>query len=358
MTETTRTMEPGLSRRSREVAGGRSRLAVAVPPRAQPLIAPTPRSAMFFPLVVLVAVLPGMVALNSWDLTPPGPLWGLRALAVLDGLAIDQVPAAITIKPSGESAALRALSFQPPLYAWLAALGMRLTADLDPLASVLPSYVAGVLVVVLVYLHGRVWRGGGMGLAAALLVGFNPNLLLRMQEATPTTLAVAGAMGALLCYGWHQRAAEESVRRWPWAGPIFWAVVGGLSLGLSLLALGGFGLIVIPVVILHQVYLRVGSTSPPVSRSRARFRWLDWWRTAGVIDGLLALAIAFHRGTSLAHPDGPDAWLGSLDRARVPVLGNGRQRGLSAGSAVRAGAGYPTTGNLRCRAGHSPGPDR
>ena len=79
MTETTRTMEPGLSRRSREVAGGRSRLAVAVPPRAQPLIAPAPRSAMFFPLVVLVAVLPGMVALNSWDLTPPGPLWGLRA---------------------------------------------------------------------------------------------------------------------------------------------------------------------------------------------------------------------------------------------------------------------------------------
>ena len=160
---------------------------------------------MFFPLVVLVAVLPGMVALNSWDLTPPGPLWGLRALAVLDGLAIDQVPAATTIKPAGESAALRALSFQPPLYAWLAALGMRLTTDLDPLASVLPSYVAGVLVVVLVYLHGRVWRGGGMGLAAAILVGFNPNLLLRMQEATPTTLAVAGAMGALLCYAWHQR---------------------------------------------------------------------------------------------------------------------------------------------------------
>ena len=219
-------------------------------------------------------------------------MWGLRALAVLDGLAIDQVPAAITIKPSGESAALRALSFQPPLYAWLAALGMRLTADLDPLASVLPSYVAGVLVVVLVYLHGRVWRGGGVGLTAAILVGFNPNLLLRMQEATPTTLAVAGAMGALLCYAWHQRAAEESPRRWPWAGPIFWAVIGGLSLGLSLLALGGFGLIVIPVVLLHQVYLRVGSNAPAVSRSRARFRWLEWMQTSGAIDGLLALAIA------------------------------------------------------------------
>src|SRR5271156_5129207 len=52
---------------------------------ARPLIRPAPRSAMVFPLVVLVAVLPGMVALNSWDLTPPGPLWGVRGLVVLDG---------------------------------------------------------------------------------------------------------------------------------------------------------------------------------------------------------------------------------------------------------------------------------
>ena len=144
MVETTATMESGLSRRAREASRDRVRLARPIPQRAEPLIGPAPRSAMFFPLVVLVAVLPGLVALNSWDLTPPGPLWGLRALAVLDGLAIDQVPAGAVIKPVGESTALRAVSFQPPLYAWLAALGMRLSADLDPLATVLPSYVAGV----------------------------------------------------------------------------------------------------------------------------------------------------------------------------------------------------------------------
>ena len=176
------------------------RLGIALPPRVEPLVRPAPRSAMFFPLVVLVAVLPGLFALNSWDLTPPGPLWGLRALAVLDGLALDQVPAAAEIKPVGEAAAFRAVAFQPPLYAWLAALGMRLSADHDPLASVLPSYVAGVAVVILVYLHGRLWRGGGMGLSAAILIGFNPSLLLKMQEATPTTLALAGAtaLAALL----------------------------------------------------------------------------------------------------------------------------------------------------------------
>src|SRR5262245_6227437 len=245
-------MEPGRLLRTRNPVRDQVRPGHVVQARIQPLIRPAPRSAMFFPLVVLAAVLPGLIALNSWDLTPPGPLWGLRALAVLDGLPFDQVPAAAEIKPAGESAAFRSVAFQPPLYAWLVATGMKLSPDFDPLASVLPSYVAGGFVVVLGYLHGRLWRGGGVGFTAALLLGFNPDLLLRMQEATPTTLAIAGAISALLCYGWYHRAVAESIRPRGWAGPVFWAVVGGLSLGVSLLSLGGFGLIVIPVIVLHQ----------------------------------------------------------------------------------------------------------
>src|SRR5271167_2563150 len=90
---------------------------------ARPLIRPALRSAMVFPLVVLIAVLPGMVALNSWDLTPPGPLWGFRGLVVLDGLVLDQMPAAAEIKSVPESTAFKLVAFQPPLYAWLEALG-------------------------------------------------------------------------------------------------------------------------------------------------------------------------------------------------------------------------------------------
>ena len=48
---------------------------------------------MVLPLVMLVAILPGLAALNAWDLTPPGPMWGLRGLAVLDGLVLDQTRA-------------------------------------------------------------------------------------------------------------------------------------------------------------------------------------------------------------------------------------------------------------------------
>ena len=76
--------------------------------QARPLFRPAPRSAMVLPLVVLVAVLPGLVALNTWDLTPPGPFWGLRGLAVLDGSLLDQTPAALEIKPAREAVAFEA----------------------------------------------------------------------------------------------------------------------------------------------------------------------------------------------------------------------------------------------------------
>src|SRR5262245_12649835 len=137
-------MEPGLAaqRRSEEWLRGEGAHTTA-----RPLVRPAPRSAMFFPLVALVAVLPGLYALNGWDLTPPGPWWGLRGLEVLDGRDFDQVPAAGELKPSLESLAFRKAALQPPLYAWLGAVGLALSNDRDPMATVLPSYVAGVLVV-------------------------------------------------------------------------------------------------------------------------------------------------------------------------------------------------------------------
>src|SRR5207248_1854362 len=114
---------------------------------------------------------------------PPGPWWGLRGLAVLEGRLLDQAPAAASMGPTAEARTFRAVALQPPLYAWLEALALW-PADRAPLATILPSYAAGVLVVMLVYWHGRLWRGPGLGLTAAVLTGFNRNLLLQMQQAT------------------------------------------------------------------------------------------------------------------------------------------------------------------------------
>jgi len=289
-------MDPDLSRRWRgetpvvwdqRQARARGRSGEETAPPARPLVRPAPRSAMFFPLVVLVAVLPGLVALNAWDLTPPGPMWGLRGLAVLDGQILDQMPAGVGIKSIREEAAYKAVAFQPPLYAWLESLGFWLSAERNPMASVLPSYVAGALAVVLVYLHGRLWRGAGLGLTAAILVGFNQSLLLRMQEATPSTLAVCGILAALLAYGWHQRVTAESAPPWSWGGPIMWSVASGLALGLALLSLGGLALITIPIVVMHQYY-----QCDLWPRAPARPWSLNRRDSPGLVDGLLALFIA------------------------------------------------------------------
>src|SRR3954451_7492167 len=278
-------MKPRLAARPR--GEGRGRAEGPITP-ARPLVRPAPRSAMFFPLVVLVAVLPGLYALKSWDLNPPGPWWGLRGLAVLDGMVVDQVPAVSGVKPGPEARAFRAVALQPPLYAWLEGVGLALSPDRDPRATVLPSYVAGALVVVLVYLHGRLWHGPGLGLIAAVLMGFNRNLLIQMQEATPTTLGLAGTLTALLCYGWHLRAGSESGQFWGWDGAAAWTVLGGLSLGLALMAVGGLGLVSVPVVLLHQAYLRAG---PPPGGRAGRW-WSAWRHNPSLAAGAAALAIA------------------------------------------------------------------
>src|SRR3954451_2066901 len=116
-------MKPRLAARPRSEARGRAEGAIT---SAQPLVRPAPRSAMFFPLVVLVAVLPGLYALNWWDLTPPGPWWGIRALAVLEGTVGARVHAAWGLTPT-EAVAYRDVALQPPLYAWLAAISLALT---------------------------------------------------------------------------------------------------------------------------------------------------------------------------------------------------------------------------------------
>jgi Dolichyl-phosphate-mannose-protein mannosyltransferase len=312
--------------RDRERERERARRGDASISLAQPLVRPAPRSAMFFPLVVLVAVLPGLYALNSWDLTPPGPWWGLRGLAVLDGHVFDQTAAAARITPVFEAAAFRTVASQPPLYAWLEAVGLALSPDHNPLATVLPSYAAGVAVVVLVYLHGRLWGGPGLGLVAAVLTGFNRHLLVQMQQATPTTLALAGALAALYGYAAHLRRGigASTAGPWDWArgGPFAWGVPAGLALGLSLMSIGLFGWSVVPVVLLHQAYLAAGALGesatadrPATPPHRRGPRWRRWLAAvpaspslqAGVVAVVVAAAVAAPWHVAMIQAHGSDA---------------------------------------------------
>jgi 4-amino-4-deoxy-L-arabinose transferase-like glycosyltransferase len=254
---------------------------------SRPLLRPAPRSGTFFPLVVLAAVLPGLYALNWWNLTPPGPWWGLRGLAVLDGWAVDQWPAAESLRPAMEARAFKAVALQPPLYAWLEAIGLGLGSDHAPSATVLPSYIAGVLIVVLMYWHGKLWRGSGVGLVAAILTAFNPHLLIQMKEASPSTLTLAATLMAMYCYGRHFRVGVGTARFYLRGGGASWVILGGLALGLSLLTMGGIGLFCVPVIVLHQTYLR--SEMAPLERLERP--WYGWWNNPSLVAGAIALGI-------------------------------------------------------------------
>jgi 4-amino-4-deoxy-L-arabinose transferase-like glycosyltransferase len=292
-------------------------------PPARPLIRPAPRSTMFFPLVVLVAVLPGLYALRNWDLNPPGPWWGLRALAVLDGRTWDQAQAASALPPGAEATAFRALSLQPPLYAWLAAAATALSTDRAPLATVLPSYAAGVLVVLLVYLHGRAWGGRGLGLAAAVLVGFNRGLLAQMQLASPTTLGLAGTLTALLAYVQHLRGEGPATRPGTSA---CWAVVGGLAIGLALLSVRGLALLAAPVVLLHQGFLG----AEPMPGARASGWWRAWRDRPSLVAGAASLAF----GLAVAAP-----WYAAMARSHGLELWRAQLAGLDFAGGTRGGLG-------------------
>jgi 4-amino-4-deoxy-L-arabinose transferase-like glycosyltransferase len=258
---------------------------------------------MFFPMAVVAAILPGLYALNRWDMNAPGPWWGLRGLAVLEGLVLDQTGLS-GLGHAAEASAYRAVALQPPLYAWLEAVCQALSPGRDPLATVLPSYAAGALVVVLAYLHGRLWMGRGVGLVAAVLTGFNRELLVAMQQAGPATLGLAGLATALLCYAQHRVAAAD-------ARHAIWGLLGGLALGVSLLSVGFHGLVAVPVVLVHLAILG----PEPMARRPRR-----WWRAflgspglwAGAGAVLLALAVAGPWYAMMASRHDGSFWLALL----------------------------------------------
>jgi hypothetical protein len=282
----------------------------AVPARPEPLFPPVPCSTVWGCLAVLAAILPGLYALRSWDLTPPGPWWGMRGLAVLEGHWLDQTGLPDVGTP-GEARAYRQVGMQPPIYAWLEAIALWASGHRAPVATVVPSYVAGAILVLLVYQHGRLWGGPAIGLIAAILTGFNRDLLLQMQQATPATLGLTTALGALGAYG--RALRSRGGRR---AG---WAAVSAVCLGASLLSVALFGLVVVPIVLLHRALL--GHERPPADarpgRLRAWRRRLRSGRLAAIAAGLgvliLGLLIAAPWHVYMARRHGVGFWLTLLE---------------------------------------------
>lgn len=227
--------------------------------QARPLIPPGPRATIFLPLAVLASILPGLYALRHWDLTPPGPWWGMRGLAILEGHWFDQVPLP-GVGPPTDAVAYRHTAMQPPLYAWLEAAALWLSGARAPIATVVPSFAAGAVAVLLIFAVGRRWGRPALGLLAAVLTAFNPTLLMQMQCAAPRTLGLATV--AAVVWAYCRACVARSMRRKLW-----WTLVSGLCLALALLAVGPFALVSVAIIVTHRIL--IGVEPRPLARLRS-----------------------------------------------------------------------------------------
>jgi hypothetical protein len=283
------------------------------PAGPRPLVQLRTRTAMFGPLAVLIAILPGLYGLTNWDLTPPGPWWGLRGVAVIDdGLWVDQTPLADGISGLSEANSLRWVALSPPLYAWLEGLFTWLSPSRSPVTTVLPAYFAGVLLVYLVYVHGKTWVSPGAALFGAFIFGFSQTVLSSMQRAGPATLAAITFIGAIEFYSRHIQAGERGRIR----GRILYAMGCGACIGLSLMSVGLIALAILPLIGFHQLALNAGES--PMERTR---HWYEAWRLVpGLFYGMVSVTVAmviaapWHVWMTNVHPS--DFWLALIEPTR------------------------------------------
>lgn len=283
------------------------------PAGPRPLVTLASRTAMFAPLAVIIAILPGLYGLANWDLTPPGPWWGLRGFAATDSnLWLDQSPMADTISGSTEAEALRWVTMSPPLYAWLEAVTASFSPSRSPVTTVLPAYFAGILLVYLVYLHGKTWVSPGAALFGTFIFGLTQTATSAMQRAGPATLTSLMFVASLEFYSRHILAGERGRIR----GRILYAMGCGACIGLCLMSVGLIGLAILPIIGMHQLALNVGET--PVERAR---HWYEAWRLVpGLFYGLVAVSVAlviaapWHVWMTLVHQS--YFWLAQVEPTR------------------------------------------
>ena len=233
---------------------------------------------LFLSLIFLIAFLPALWNLGYWDLSETSAQWALRSLAVRQGRVWN---------PNlGEAVGPPDVGMQPPLHAWVSALVFELTGP-NELGAVLPSYLFGAGMVVMVYLLGELFLGPSVGLLASVLVGLNHKFLATMQKGDPTTMLLFWIVATLYFYGRHLKAEPDRFS--------LWVIPGGVCLAGALMTVGLVGLIVPVVLLLHTTYQALAVDRPLRSALR---RLLVFWNFAPTM-GLLSIGLI---GAGLALP--------------------------------------------------------
>ncbi|MFM4979026.1 ArnT family glycosyltransferase [Aeromonas caviae] len=162
---------------------------------------------------------------------------------------------------------------KPPLFMWGIAIGYVLTGSIK-VAFLLPSLLAGLLTLVLVWDLGRRLWDPATGFLAGLLLLFTVQFTL--QAKTAQIDALATAFITLGLYGFLRFLLCEGGWRWYWFG-WFAAGLGVITKGVGVLAL----LVLLPALWTHRAQIRAAPLSAwlkallgPLAMALAMSLWL------------------------------------------------------------------------------------
>jgi hypothetical protein len=232
------------------------------------------RATSLSPLLLLLTFLPGIVALDTASLSERSAQWQLRAFE------ISRVPSLFDAVDPAASSDVSVLKYQPPLGTWLwAALDRWLPFDSRSLP--LFEYFSAASLIPACYLFMSRLAGRRVGFITAALAAFHGTFLQQYRSAGPHALAVSASLLAFWGFFGHVWLATEIVS--------IDLLIGGLSLGVCLLAGGPLALAVVVILLLVSLapiepFVDAGrGRSAPTPRGRRL--WSTWHgaRSLGVM---------------------------------------------------------------------------
>jgi len=211
-----------------------SRLVELAQTPVRPLWAWLDRAESLRPLLVILSLAPGLIALQrgAWD--DWQAVWALRAVDVSTAENwIDWVRCS-------RMSSTAVFDTQPPLSSWLSGGISRFTTISPYWGSILVAYLSGAAVVVLAFYLVRRLYDERVAWLTALTMAVHPQFLGFSVAPTGEFLGIALLLGALLAFLTHLEVAWGWVSRWLFLAGSLWglAVLAiGPAAGLMILAL-------------------------------------------------------------------------------------------------------------------------
>lgn len=228
-------------------------LSEAVEP-PKPLLPLLRQADAMFPLVLMLAVLPPLYAMQQQLMTEGSALWGLRGLQCLRATNLDEMA---DPPVTGSASSLR---WQPPLMTWLTALGMSVLTPTGNYSLLVGAVLGTTALMLACHLLSLQMGGYRLSVLVVLLLAFQPEILRLAQQPTPHAM---GMTWGCLCL-WMFLSHMSDNRRVVSVKLLF----SGLSLGLCLLTSGPLAVAFYLVLVLHVVWLRVAEFLRARSDSR------------------------------------------------------------------------------------------